>query len=111
MLLKWIQNRITGVLNTGADSDAVARGKTSANEPMDVAHEAMRNDAVLLNTIARAGQHKVDRQKMKDRIRKKVKGSIAKTFDDDDVVEEVTERILDAAEFDPLYRDMFKDEG
>lgn len=96
---------------TGADSDAAAHGKTAANQPMDVAHEVMRNDAALLNTIARAGQHSIDRKKIKDKAKKKVRGSIAKVFDDDDIVEEVTERVLDAAEFDPLYRDMFKDEG
>ncbi|MBI2091495.1 MAG: hypothetical protein HYY43_06075 [Deltaproteobacteria bacterium] len=104
MILKVIQSLISGSAKQEGAGGSLQSGKL-----VDIAHEAMRRDAESLDGLIKLGQPVVDRKKLKDRIRKKVKGSIAKEFDDEDVVDEVTERIADAAEFDPNFGKMFDD--
>jgi hypothetical protein len=110
MILKVIQSIISGSAKSeSTDPDVAVRNGAQSEKLVDIAHEAMRRDAVGLDGLIKSGQPAIDRKKIKDRIRKKVKHSMPKEFDDEDLVDEVTERIADAAEFDPNFDKMFDD--
>lgn len=111
MIMKWIKSVVT--TPSGGETSPLAQGAQQKKKRevgfVDVVQEALRKDAKDLEGLVTIGQPAVDRRKMKEKIKRRVKGSIAKEFDAEDIVEEVTERILDAAEFDPNYRDIFEE--
>jgi hypothetical protein len=109
MILKLFNSIINGS-KAENEQDAVASGNVNRpkdNQMVDVAHEAMRSDAIDLNKLLTVGQPVISRRNTKDRIRRRVKKHIAPELYDENIVEEVTEKILDAAEFDPFYREQF----
>lgn len=81
---------------------------------IDVAYEAMREKAAAdrdtLDALIRMGWPYVQRENFKGKVRKKVWEQVGETFEtvDDDMVEEITERIVDAAESDPFYKRLFE---
>lgn len=111
MILKWIKSVVTTPL--GGEASPLTQGAQQQKKKdigfVDVVHEAMHEDACDLKSLVTVGQPTIDRRKLKDKIKRRVKGSIATEFDSEDIVEEVTERILDAAEFDPNYREIFEE--
>ncbi len=74
---------------------------------IDIAHEAMKADAEEFSGLVRIGRTSVERNRRKMRVKEKVKKSIMPELDEISITEEVTERILDASEFDPKYAEMF----
>lgn len=109
MILKLFNAIING---SRADNDQDTATSGTVNRPkdnqmIDVAHEAMRSDAIDLSKLLTVGQPTIKRRNMKERIRGKVEKHMAPELYDEDLVEEVTEKILDAAEFDPFYREQF----
>jgi len=113
MILKLIKSIIDGssprVQDPVESSAAAKRGKD--NVLLDVAHEAMRTDAEKLSGILSASTSSIERKKKKEKIKKKIKGKLDPIFENnEDLIEEVTERVANAAEFDPFYDKMFKDE-
>ena len=114
MLLKWIQSVLTTPHEAAKEGSApVSRNLARSKDPelLDIIHEAMRVDANELDQLLNIGQPNIERKKQKERIKVKVKKAVAKEFDDSDLLEEVTERIADAAEFDPYYKDLFDEKG
>jgi hypothetical protein len=114
MVLKWIQS-LTGsagraeVLSQGANEK---RKKERETKLVDVDQEAMRADKQNLNGLVRIGWPNVRRESFKGKVRKKVWEAISNGFDNGgfDMVEEITERIVDASEADPYYKDMFEED-
>lgn len=109
MILKWIQSVISRPVAADSPSHSapVKMSKSKTDGMVDVAHEVLKADAEELEDLLQLGLPTIKRKKLKARIRKKVKSAIVEEFDDADIVEEVTERITNAAEFDPYYRRMF----
>lgn len=112
MILKLIKT-IVGSSEPGSKDNvekaaAAKRGKDNAL--MDVAHEAMRFDAARLGGILNAKTASIDKKRKKEKVKSKIKDNIDMLFDNDDIIEEVTEKIMDAAEFDPMYDKMFGNE-
>lgn len=109
MILKWIKSIVsTPPQDLPAGGAApIRKQKTRDEELVDVAHEALRTEAEELSGLIRMGRPEAERRRLKNKIKSKVKQTIAKEFDEPEIVEEVTERILNAAEFDPHYREMF----
>lgn len=107
MLLKLIKSIVT-------ESEPKVEGKdvqlknADSKKLLDLANEALRTDAAKLEDLINVGMPVVNRRKFKDKVKKKVSKIIADEFNDPEIVEEVTERIVDAAEFDPYYREMFE---
>lgn len=113
MVLKWIQSmtRSAGraeVLQQGAVEKQKDRKETKL---VDVAHEVMRKDRQNLEGLVKVGWPNVTREKFKGKVRKKVWDTISGGIDTSevDMVEEITERITDASEADPYYKEMFED--
>jgi len=114
MVLKWIQSmtRPTGraeVLQQGAVENRKNKKETKL---VDVAHEVMRKDRQSLEGLVKVGWPNVKRDKFKGKVRRKVWDTITGGIDtaEVDMVEEITERITDASEADPYYREMFDDD-
>jgi len=116
MVLKWIQS-ITGnggraeLLHQGAVEKRKEKKETKL---VDVAHEVLRRDRESLEGLVRIGWPNVQRENFKGKVRKKVWEKVSGGIgtEDVDMVEEITERIVDASEADPYYQEMFdKDEG
>jgi len=110
MIIKVLKSIILGTPSDATTEGGKASGKGSKNQPIDLVHEAMRRDAGQLHGLVSSGLSQSERRRLKDRVKKKVKQNILPHLDTDEVVEEVTEKILDAAEFDPMYSETFKDE-
>lgn len=116
MIMKWIQSirrpqERAEVLQQGAVEKRKDKKETKL---VDVAHEVMRKDNQSLEGLIRVGWPNVRREKFKGKVRSKVWDAISGGVDtsDVDMVEEITERITDASEADPYYREMFdKDES
>ena len=112
MVLKWIQSmtRPAGraeVLQQGA---SLKRKKKRETKLVDVAQEVLRKDRQNLEGLVRIGWPNVQRDAFKGKVREKVWDTISGGLDtsDVDMVEEITERIVDVSEADPYYREMFE---
>lgn len=109
MILKLIQSLLPSSkedLNKSSDAPLC---KDNDNQPVDIVREALRSQAKDLNGLVVMGQPSVDRKKLKERVKSRVKRNLIAEFDDDEVTEEITERILDVAEFDPYFKEMFEE--
>lgn len=81
---------------------------------LDLAHEAIvkkssMDDQRTLDDFIKMGWPYVEREKFKQKVRKKVWQIVSEEseFSDPEIIEEVTEKIVDAAENDPFYKKMF----
>lgn len=112
MVLKWIQSTTSHVRPETAQQAANEEYKAKEKKEsklIDVAHEVMRKDQDNLNGLVRIGLSNVKREKLRGKVRKKVWEVVSEGFgtaDSDDMVEEITERMVDAAENDPYYKKM-----
>lgn len=111
--LKWLNSVLTGN-RTDASQAAAGHGagelkKKENSGSVDLVNAALVDHAEDLNDLI-FGTPFLKRKKLKERVKKKVKKIIAEEFDDPDLIEEVTERITDAAEIDPFYKNLFKEE-
>lgn len=115
MIPKWIQQ-----VNRGAEAQAAERSdeefKKASGESkfVDVAHEVLAKkaaeDKATLETLVRLGMPRVERERFKGKVRKKVWDIVKSNLNvaDADFVEEITERIADVADADPYYKEMFE---
>ena len=115
MVLKWIQSMTRSsqraeVLGQGA---VEKRKKKKETKLVDVAHEVLRKDRQNLEGLVRIGWPNVQREKFKGKVRERVWDTISGGVDTSevDMVEEITERIVDASEADPYYQEMFDKKG
>ncbi|MFA4874562.1 MAG: hypothetical protein WC956_03305 [bacterium] len=112
MILKWVQSMTGAGRAEPAEQAAGEEGKAKQKREsklIDVAHEALRLDRESLDGLVRIGVPNAQREKIKGKVRKKIWDAVSEGFDavDGDMVEEITERVVDAAENDPVYKKMF----
>ncbi len=118
MILKWIQSMGNGAESRAAkEADDEERRTRKESRLVDVAHEALvsraARDRASLDGLIRFGAPHMEREKLKAKVRRKVwdvveEGSAPA---DPSMVEEITERIADAAEADPFYKRLFDREA
>lgn len=111
------QNGNAGEVEKGSEE---VRKRERDSKLVDVAHEAMREkaaeDRMTLESLIRMGwplvRRKQEHERLKSKVRKKVWDRVRDTFGttDDEMVEEVTEKIVETAEEDPNYKKMFDQE-
>jgi hypothetical protein len=114
MIFKFIQS----VTQAAGRSEIVEQGareerKTRSEAKLvDVAHETFRRDRDDLEGLVRIGWPNVQRERIAGKVRKKVWDLVQGSFGvaDEEMVEEITERMVDAAEHDPYYKQMFADD-
>lgn len=118
MILKWIQSMGSGAtLKASEQGDEEERKARRDSKLIDVAHEALieraANDHATLKALAKLGMHGVKREQFKGKVRKKVFDVVSEESGfpaDEGMIEEITERIVDAADADPFYKKLFDPE-
>ena len=115
MIIKWIRQRGDNSKARQAD-DAAGHGRHANGQLLDVAHQAMAENAAgdkaVLEELIRQGWPHVRREQFKGKVRKKVWDVVGDDLGPDgrQMVEEITERLADAAEADVYYKKMFGDD-
>ncbi|MBI4211083.1 MAG: hypothetical protein HY540_00450 [Deltaproteobacteria bacterium] len=114
MITKWIR-QVIGKTNSHDDLRQISKTSgvhPSAQNLVDVplkvlTEEATRHHAEL-ETLVKTGWPVVNRNRVKERVRRSVWKIVSDAFHapDPEMVEEITERIVDAAEVDPYYAKM-----
>lgn len=111
--MNWIKNIVSHILpqNTataGADEADKKRMRQLKMEEeaaeLAQASEEARKQGALLSGIVKKGRAKMARGEMFEKARAKVQKNLDPAFDNPDIVDEVTERILEAALNDPHYK-------
>lgn len=114
MIVKWIQSVAQGAGRAETTAQAAEKHRREKKESrlVDVAHEVMRRDQANLEGLVRMGWPNVQREQFKGKVRRKVWDVISDELGtvDQEMVEEITERVVDAAEFDTRYRKLFSPE-
>lgn len=116
MIIQWFRHIIGRVSNEALAKQAIDETEQHKveREAVDVAHQAMREEAkrraTELDGLVRSGWPAVQRERIRRRVRQKVGeivgGELAAASDE--MVDEITERIVDAAEVDPFYATAFE---
>lgn len=118
MIRKWIQT-VLGPRKVQAHLDSGVVSQNGAHpaakiQLLDIAHEVLSKEAMerqaALKGFEKYGSPLVERQKRKVTIGVRIKRLLRLPLyagEESDLVEEVTERIVEAAEVDPYYRRMF----
>lgn len=115
MIVKWLYAIVSRVSPEVLGQGAVEEAKklSTTEKLIDVPHKVMSEEAARhgaeLAGLVSVGWPLVKREKVKRRVRRKVWEIVSRNFQtsDPDMVEEITERIVDAAEVDPLYERLF----
>jgi hypothetical protein len=117
MVIKWIksvgQNPTPDAVRQAEEEERKKRRETKL---VDVAHEAIRQsaaeDSQALEGLIRMGWPLVQRERFRGKVRKKVWDVVAKNGGscDDEMIDEITERLVDVAESDPYYKKIFEGE-
>ena len=118
MNTSWINKIFTSVLPKGS-TEATSQGAQSfekkdkkarlidVTDGIHMSEEARRKSMEFFSIANRGGQ-KVNRPPLWSQVRKKVKGNIADDYNMDEIIDEVTEKILEAAQEDPFYKKLFR---
>ena len=91
------------------------RGSSFPNQALiDIAHEVLSREALekklALSSLEKYGWPLAQRQKFQQKVKAKVKRFLGFSLSkEEDVAEEVTERITEVAEVDPYYKQLFDD--
>lgn len=115
MILKWIQQGGQGLEARAAQQkDDEERKSRKDAHLIDVAHEALSTeraaqDRADLAGLVRQGLPNVQRERFKGKVRSKVWGVVSEKVGGEvsEMVDEITERIADAADADPFYKKLF----
>ena len=118
MITKWLQSIWHRNHLPVAENSNLSRPEKGDEVLYDVVYEALREDMALrreaLEDLQRVGWPLVKRMRFRKKIREKVKKTIAPELsevavsDDFVMVDEITERLVDAAENDPFFRRLFR---
>ncbi|MBI1910277.1 MAG: hypothetical protein HYS22_08930 [Deltaproteobacteria bacterium] len=111
-MIGWFKNVVNhllpGVISQGA-GEIDERGKApliDVAEGTYLAEKAREKGAMLLGIIQRGGTE-MARLQLAYKAKKQVRRHISPAFDTPEIVDEVTERIVDAALADPHYKTLF----
>jgi len=110
-VIKWLQSVIQGqnheAERTAASKGADQKRKEEKGDGIDLINATLSKNAIELERLVNSGSVILERKRIKEKVRKKVKRVISKELDHPDIVEEITEKITDAAEVDPFYKRIF----
>lgn len=100
MIIKWIQSLLS------RPPENVEQGRSVFERVKDTAKkdEVVVDDKEKLSGLIGAGLSAIRRKKFKDKVKKRVASLMDEELSDDEIIEEVTEKLVDAAEADPYYK-------
>lgn len=107
IIKKWLQTLFKGESVVVALPEISAKSRITGPKPLlDVAQEALRQEAATLHGLVTHGAASVREKKLRAKVRDKVSKSIDPVFNNPEIIEEVTERIVLAATVDPHYQQL-----
>ena len=111
MIVGWIKNIFAAILPEQLQGAAAFEKKakprlTEADEEAPSTEEAQKKSSELLSMIRRSGSQ-IDDLRLAFNMRRKVKKNLADFYDSPDVVDEVTEKLIEAAKRDKRIRKIF----
>lgn len=111
-VIKWLQSVINSaaqeVNNRATPLHTIAPNKKNEkNGSVDLVNATIVEHAEDLGGLIASGSNWIRRRKLKKMIKKKVGSAIADQYNDPEIIEEVTERIINVAEVDPFYKKIF----
>ena len=118
MIGKWLHNIMNSIrpeTSTQA-ADQADKDRQKKDKLIDVPHQVLSEYAAKrhaeLKGLTTAGLQRFRRDKFKNKVKQKVWDVVGSSFEldeetSDDMIEEITERIVEAAESDPSYVKMF----
>lgn len=107
IIKKWLQTLFRGDTTVVTLPDTTPRNRITGPKPLlDVAQEALRQEAATLQGLVTHGAASVKEKQLKEKVRAKVAKSIDPVYNDPQIIEEVTERIVLAATVDPHYQQL-----
>ena len=112
MIVGWFKNLFASVLPENIAQGAQTFEKKAKVKLIDVtdgvslSEEARKRSTELMSMIRRGG-FQIDRLRLWLTARRKIRNNVADFYDIPDIMDEVTEKIIDAAQEDPRLRKMF----
>lgn len=107
IIKKWLQTLFRGSSEMVTLPEPSAKSRITGPKPLlDVAQEALRQEAATLQGLVTHGAASVKEKRLKEKVRAKVAKSIDPAFNNPEIIEEVTERIVLAATVDPHYQEL-----
>lgn len=112
MIVSWIKNIITAILPEQIGQGAQAFERKSRSRLIDVTHgasmteEARRRSTELLSMV-RQGGVQIDRLRFWLNARRRVRSKLADFYDMPEIMDEVTEKIVEVSKEDSRLRKMF----
>lgn len=105
IIKKWLQTLFRGDSTVVSVPRASPNSRITGPKPLlDVAQEALRQEAAHLQGLVTHGAATVKERKLKEKVRAKVAKSIDPVYNNPEIIEEVTERIVLAATVDSHYQ-------
>jgi hypothetical protein len=107
IIKKWLQTLFRGNSDVVPLPEPSLKPRIAGPKPLlDVAQEALRQEAATLQGLVTHGAANVKEKRLKEKVRAKVAKSIDPVFSNPEIIEEVTERIVLAATVDPHYQEL-----
>lgn len=104
---KWLQTLFKGDSTIVTLPETSQKSRFTGPKPLlDVAQEALRQEAAHLQGLVTHGAAAMKERKLKEKVRAKVAKVIDPAFNNPKIIEEVTERITLAATIDPHYQQL-----
>lgn len=107
IIKKWLQTLFKGDSTVVTLPEAFSKPRVTGPKPLlDVAQEALRQEAATLQGLVTHGAASVREKQLRAKVRAKVAQSIDPVYNNSEIIEEVTERIVLAATVDPHYQQL-----
>lgn len=107
IIKKWLQTLFKGNSTIVTLPEVFTKPRITGPKPLlDVAQEALRQEAATLQGMVTYGAASMKERRLRAKVRAKVAKSIDPVFNNSEIIEEVTERIVLAATVDPHYQQL-----
>lgn len=107
IIKKWLQTLFKSDSAVVTLPEVSAKSRITGPKPLlDVAQEALRQEAATLQGLVTHGAASVKEKQLRAKVRAKVAKSIDPVYNNSEIIEEVTERIVLAATVDPHYQQL-----
>ncbi len=115
-MIGWIKNVISAVLPNAIGQGAATFEKKAKAKLTDIngvaegaplVEEARRRSLEFMNLLRKSGG-RMEKFRLRLSARRKVKKGIADVYDIPEIVDEVTEKIMETAQEDPYFRRLFR---
>jgi len=108
-IIRNILSLLPQLVQQGAAELEKRREKSKLRDLLEAQHlsEQAKNSHVEFLSLLRKNKFSLEKKRLRRHVRKKVQKVIATQYNHKEIVDEVTERLVDAASHDPFYQRWF----